>query len=66
MPANLARLHASVSHYSSNQHHYEVKVLCASSPEEAIRFSRRVVEETHRASKVPRKSLLLMFDCVHC
>lgn len=52
VPVNLARLHASVAHYSPSQHHYQVKVLCASGPEEAIRFSRRIAEETHRTAKV--------------
>ena len=52
MPTNLARLHASLAHYCPKRDHYDVKVLCVPSPEEAAQMIRRVSEETHKNCKV--------------
>ena len=51
-PTNLARLHASVSHYSPSVDNYEVKILIASGLEEMAQLVRRIADDAHRNSKV--------------
>jgi len=57
VPLNLARLHASVAHYSPQQDAYEVKVMCTSGCEEAAYLVRSITEETHRQSEVSSAAL---------
>ena len=58
-PTNLARLHASVSHYSSAEDRYQVRILIAAGVEETAQIVRRIAEETHRNSKVQWKSSII-------
>ena len=52
IPLNLARLHASVAHYSTREDGYQVKVLCVSGREEAASQVRSIVEDTQRQDGV--------------
>ena len=52
VPVNLARLHASVAHYSTSQDAYRVKVMCASGCEEVAQLVRSIADETRSQSEV--------------
>ena len=51
-PTNLARLHASVSHYSREVDCYQVKILIASGMDEVAQLVRKITEDIHTNTKV--------------
>ena len=52
VPLNLARLHASVPHYSPRQDAYQVKIICTAGLEELAYLVRNIVGEIRSNSQV--------------
>ena len=51
-PLNLARLHASVAHYSLQQDDYQVKIRCLSDCAQVAELVRTVSEDTRKMNEV--------------